>query len=842
MPSEFACKACGYRTVIRQRACAVCGARPMVSARDYDYWLAHKDDKPKAAVSASKPNARVGSVDSFADESTDRIKIGWKQLDYFFGGAEGGIQKGAVYRLTGAPGAGKCLCDSAELLNADTGELFSIREWKTHLRPVVSINPDTMRLASGPVSAFHAQGVKPVVRVKTRLGRVIRCTDTHPFLATTGWQPIGTLEPGAFIATPRAMPWFGNEPMPDHEIRVLAYAIGDGYIDKAIRITASEPEIMEDLHRVADAYGVKLHVYKKTNSESWDHVFGGAAVPRSESRAVFASALRRVHADADISWAEWARRAGVDYSALVCWRQESAVPNADELRRLASAVGVSVDALGSDACDAALETNTVAKVFERHGLRYLRSAHKFVPPAVMRLPKEQLALFLRCLFSCDGSVFVRANGAVGLSYSTTSERLARDVQHLLLRFGIVVRLRTKIIQYKNEPYTSYELVTAGVAPVRDFLAQIGIAGRDEAKAKIAAMPYATTPSTHMDMVPTGPVFWDKIRALSPKGYVGALGRASGVTLHDRRHDRPLPRSTVAAVAQHTQDPWLLSLACADVYWDEIESITPDGETEVFDLTVPEHANFVANDIIVHNSTLLAQIAAATGAMYCCSEESGPRVATRMRRLGLTGLDKVQLVIGASMARAKRNIEERRPKLIIVDSLQTFQYISEEAEEDVDAVDLKANENHDDAVTIAIDFIKWAQKTKSAVILVNHLNKEGQAAGKIKIDYLIDGNFDLKGDQNSFLRLLTATKNRTSATAGVVASFWMTKRGLIDVPKGDAAEALERLIAEGVIDPPLEQLEKEENEPERTFDQFEKEADGPREKPTKSRRSARGHAP
>ena len=76
---------------------------------------------------------------------------------------------------------------------------------------------------------------------------------------------------------------------------------------------------------------------------------------------------------------------------------------------------------------------------------------------------------------CDGSVFVNANGTAGLSYSTTSERLARDVQHLLLRFGIVVRLRTKISRYKNEPYTSYELVSMGTAPVRDFLAQIGIA-------------------------------------------------------------------------------------------------------------------------------------------------------------------------------------------------------------------------------------------------------------------------------------------------------------------------------------------------------------------------------
>lgn len=39
----------------------------------------------------------------------------------------------------------------------------------------------------------------------------------------------------------------------------------------------------------------------------------------------------------------------------------------------------------------------------------------------------------------------------------------------------------------------------------------------------------------------------------------------------------------------------------DIYWDEIVSIEPDGEEEVYDLTVPRHHNFVANNIVVHNS-------------------------------------------------------------------------------------------------------------------------------------------------------------------------------------------------------------------------------------------------
>lgn len=44
-----------------------------------------------------------------------------------------------------------------------------------------------------------------------------------------------------------------------------------------------------------------------------------------------------------------------------------------------------------------------------------------------------------------------------------------------------------------------------------------------------------------------------------------------------------------------------NLANSDLYWDEIVSITELGEEDVYDLTVEKAHNFVANDVIVHNS-------------------------------------------------------------------------------------------------------------------------------------------------------------------------------------------------------------------------------------------------
>ena len=72
--------------------------------------------------------------------------------------------------------------------------------------------------------------------------------------------------------------------------------------------------------------------------------------------------------------------------------------------------------------------------------------------------------------------------------------------------------------------------------------------------------------------------------------------------------------TIRATANHkflTVDGWQrldrlstgihLAQALKDVCWDEIIAIEPDGETEVYDLTVEGLHNFVANDIIAHNS-------------------------------------------------------------------------------------------------------------------------------------------------------------------------------------------------------------------------------------------------
>jgi replicative DNA helicase len=67
------------------------------------------------------------------------------------------------------------------------------------------------------------------------------------------------------------------------------------------------------------------------------------------------------------------------------------------------------------------------------------------------------------------------------------------------------------------------------------------------------------------------------------------------------HKQNVSCDRAARLAQVVQSNDLLLLSASDIYWDEIIAIEPDGVEEVFDLTVPGLHNFIANNIVVHNS-------------------------------------------------------------------------------------------------------------------------------------------------------------------------------------------------------------------------------------------------
>jgi replicative DNA helicase len=97
-----------------------------------------------------------------------------------------------------------CLAGESLVTNAETGERVPIREIiERDLRFDVWAVDDSMRLVRRPIVDAWAVGTKPVFRVTTKSGRVVRCTDGHRFLTIRGWSELRNIQPGRAIAVPR---------------------------------------------------------------------------------------------------------------------------------------------------------------------------------------------------------------------------------------------------------------------------------------------------------------------------------------------------------------------------------------------------------------------------------------------------------------------------------------------------------------------------------------------------------------------------------------------------------------------------------------------------------------
>lgn len=780
--SQYVCQNCGFASAKWHGRCPQCEqwetmvelAAPRASAGGSGNSLAPVRRRRPPLVRPTPLNDVSGS-------GHERLLVPMEEFNRVVGG---GLVPGSLVLIGGDPGIGKCLAGSQRVLDPRSGAFVPIAEWAQARRPVLSLDDTMYRLAPQQVTAFHDQGVRPVVEVTTALGRTLRCTPGHPVLTPAGWCPVGELQPGARIAAPRALPFFGSEPLSDDVVKLIAYLLSDGSLHRTVSVTSALAEVEVDLAGIAERFGLTLRVYEKARNRAKMYRFVLPRGERAKARQEVAAALRVTCKGLGLSWAGWARAADVSSSMIYDWQRGVAVPGPEELQRLADAAGVPLTALAPGARDRADKLSVITRLLATVDLRPATARTKAVPSCVFRLPKEQLALFLKILFTCDGSVYLAQRQTPALSYSTISKRLAEDVRHLLLRFGFIAKLRTKSMTVNGAPYTAYELQLLGVAEVKRFLAEIGIWGRQEAQATIARLARPTLTSTHRDTMPTGPRFWQEVRAVTSGATFREISASAGVTLRRRRLNGPLCRRTVVAFADAYPSPYLHALAYGDVYWDTIATITPAGEERVYDLTVPAAANFVANDLIVHNSTLITQVAAQLagregGALYVSAEESAQQLKLRVDRLklptaGFSVLSETNLDLVLDAA------DDQPPALLIIDSIQTV-YLDDLASAAGSVSQVRGCTER---------LMRWAKPAQVPVLLVGHVTKEGSLAGPRVLEHMVDAVLYLEGDRFGQYRILRAVKNRFGST-NEVGIFEMSDAGMREIRNPSEAFLQER---------------------------------------------------
>ncbi|HEY4971998.1 MAG TPA: DnaB-like helicase C-terminal domain-containing protein, partial [Steroidobacteraceae bacterium] len=237
-----------------------------------------------------------------------------------------------------------------------------------------------------------------------------------------------------------------------------------------------------------------------------------------------------------------------------------------------------------------------------------RSHQKHLPAEVFALPDDQIACLLRHLWATDGSLTLRTSGkhpSPQIYYSSCSRRLAFDVAALLLRLGIVARIRT-VISAKS-PRPQYSVYVSGVDAIRRFVMDVGAQGsRLDHIMRVQRYLVETDENTNVDTLPIE--MMDQVRGvmkaqgMTNRRMATLRGRVVGISNVRFAPSRALLRQ----YADTLRDESLQAACETDIFWDRVTAVLPDGEEDVYDLTVPGPSNWLADGVATHNSGSLEQ--------------------------------------------------------------------------------------------------------------------------------------------------------------------------------------------------------------------------------------------
>ncbi len=464
-------------------------------------------------------------------------------------------------------------------------------------RELLRKNPENIRVFSigkddkvrlSPVSSFIRHKVnKDVYEITTRTGRKIKVTGDHS-LFTLGKK--GDIEPvkvrdlriDSYIAVPRIVSIERND---IEHIDILDYA------DKGYFKGESIKKFIESNWSEIKKYG------SKSNCQQWKErsilptriikelmnlgfAFNKDIGFKSSHNSKTIPRILRIDEDILTFFGLWLADGCYDKGSVII----SVVDEESRslVRKIAARFGTSCK-MHSDGVSLILYSSTLKYVMQRLG--FTGDAYtKRMPEWVYNLSNNQIICILRGLFSGDGYL-AKSEAAISLA----SENLIKDVQTLLLRFGIISRIN----RMDEKDYT-YSCRISALSSLRAFY-NIGFLQKDRMEVlKVICGKKSTHDST--DVVPLSSEIKHEMHKYSESfnysDYItrdNNIGRVKLLSISS-----VLPNSELASK--------LSILAQSDIFWDQIREMKRiDFEGFVYDFSVPECENFICENILAHNT-------------------------------------------------------------------------------------------------------------------------------------------------------------------------------------------------------------------------------------------------
>jgi len=479
-----------------------------------------------------------------AGDAQERITCGIKEIDDTM---VTGFAPGTLTLFCGDVGSYKCVSGKSMCYD-ENGERISIKEIydnKHNIQnKILSLDESNNKIYLQHPHKIVYNGRRKTFKVKTSYGFVTHTTDNHKYLTLSGYKELKELKKGDYIAVAKKGV-FGNKKVSPSLPIWLGGMLSDGSTANSYKFTNFDNDIVKEMESSCAGLGGHLKPIGNTIGK-----------------------IREGHY------------------------------HVTGLRKFGISCGID------------------GKI----------SLNKRIPREVFTWSKKYISNLLRMMYSCDGSIRMdkknNKHKYVAI-YHTSSYDLAVDVRDLLIKFGLISTIFESPSYYKkngNRKYMNicYRVIIQDLNQVKSFVNQIGFYGdKNNIAREIINKKDISVACSNVGRIPSGiwKILDEKFKKYGKTKYGCRCFYRSGV--HDNiKNDLghcgtrglSMSRDVLIKIAKYLDNDYdLLNMANSDIFWDKIVSVEGIGLDDVYDICMPDNHNFVVDNFITHNSTLMLNV-------------------------------------------------------------------------------------------------------------------------------------------------------------------------------------------------------------------------------------------